>query len=103
MATLDGVRAAGVPIDIRGFDLSDSRMYVRIRAEDVKANAPTLLKGYRSAFTGATGDENPSVFPGYVIPNSEVGAGAFTITPQPVVQICDNGMTITKDLQRNRL
>ncbi|MFC5262840.1 hypothetical protein ACFPJ1_12060 [Kribbella qitaiheensis] len=57
----------------------------------------------RSPFTGATGatgDDNPTVFAGFIISNSEVGAGAFTITPQLVVQVCDNGMTITKDVQR---
>ena len=36
-AFLDGVRAADVPIDIRGSDLTDSRIYVRIQAEGVAA------------------------------------------------------------------
>jgi hypothetical protein len=99
-ATLDGVKAAGVAVDIRGCDLTDSRMYVRIQAEEIKAYASTLLKGYRSPFTGATGDENPTVFAGFVISNSEVGAGAYTITPQLVVQVCDNGLTINVDVQR---
>jgi hypothetical protein len=98
-ATLDGVRAAGVPIDIRGCDLTDSRMYARIQAEGIEASAPQLLTGYRSPF-GATGDDNPTVFAGFIISNSEVGAGAFTINPQLVVQVCDNGMTITNDVQR---
>ncbi|MFG1913037.1 DUF932 domain-containing protein [Kribbella sp. NPDC048928] len=100
MAMLDGVRKAGVEIDIRGCDLTESRMYVRIRAQEIKAYAPTLLKGYRSPFTGATGDENPTVFAGFVISNSEVGGGAYTIAPQLVVQVCDNGMTITKDIRK---
>ncbi|MFG1820608.1 DUF932 domain-containing protein [Kribbella sp. NPDC049174] len=101
MATLDGVRAAGVDIDVRGCDLSDSRMYVRLLAPQISAYAPELLKGYRSPFTGATGDENPTVFAGFVISNSEVGAGAYSITPQIVVEICGNGATITKDVQRS--
>ncbi|ONI79116.1 hypothetical protein BWI15_00025 [Kribbella sp. ALI-6-A] len=75
-------------------------MYVRIQAEEIKAYAPTLLKGYRSPFSGASGDDNPTVFAGFVISNSEVGAGAFTLTPQLMVQVCDNGMTITKDVRR---
>jgi hypothetical protein len=70
-------------------------------ATSMAAYAPELLKGYRSPFTGAIGDENPTVFAGFIISNSEVGAGAFTITPQLVVQVCDNGMTITKDVQRS--
>jgi hypothetical protein len=35
-----------------------------------------------------------------VITNSETGCGAFTLTPRLVVQVCRNGMTITKDAIR---
>ena len=35
-----------------------------------------------------------------MITNSETGCGAFTLTPRLVVQVCDNGMTITKDALR---
>lgn len=99
-AALDGVRSAGVEVEIRGCDLTDSRMYVRVQCEAVQALAPELLKGYRSPFTGASGDDNPTVFAGFVIANSEVGSGAFTITPQLIVQVCSNGMTVTKDALR---
>jgi hypothetical protein len=37
---------------------------------------------------------------GIVISNSETGGGAFTITPELVVQICTNGLTIKKDMIR---
>ncbi|GAA1616256.1 hypothetical protein GCM10009789_82810 [Kribbella sancticallisti] len=97
-ATLDGIKEAGVPIEVRGCDLTESRMYVRIQAEGIQAYAPQLLKDYRSPFTGKTGDENPTVFAGILVSNSEVGAGASTITPQLVVQVCDNGMTINMDV-----
>jgi len=40
------------------------------------------------------------VFSGFVISNSETGCGAFTLTPRLVVQVCRNGMTITKDAVR---
>ncbi len=56
--------------------------------------------GYRSPFTGAAGADNPVVFSGFVITNSETGCGAFTLTPRLVVQVCDNGMTITRDAMR---
>jgi hypothetical protein len=62
--------------------------------------APTLLAGYRSPFTGASGADNPVVFAGFVITNSETGCGAFTLTPRLVVQVCRNGMTITRDATR---
>ena len=62
--------------------------------------APALLAGYRSPFTGASGADNPVVFAGFVITNSETGCGAFTLTPRLVVQVCRNGMTITRDALR---
>lgn len=97
MAALDGIRDAGVAVEIDGGDLTDRRMVVRVKCPEVQALAPTLLAGYRSPFTGASGSENPTVFAGFQISNSEVGGGAFTIVPRLVVQVCNNGMTITKD------
>lgn len=100
MAALDGIRNAGVPVDIAGCDLTDRRMYVRVTCESVSALAPTLLAGYRSPYTGLSGADNPIVFAGFEIANSEVGLGAFTITPRLVVQVCRNGMTIKRDAMR---
>lgn len=99
-AALDGVREAGVNVDIDGCDLTDRRMQVRIIAPQIAAMAPVLLEGYRSPFTGQSGSDNPTVWAGLVISNSEVGGGAFSITPRLVVEVCKNGMTITKDAQR---
>ena len=75
-------------------------MYVRVVCEEVRVLAPVLLAGYRSPFTGAAGADNPVVFSGFVITNSETGCGAFTLTPRLVVQVCRNGMTITRDAMR---
>ncbi len=100
LAALDGVRAAGVPAEIDGCDLTERRMYVRVVCEQIRALAPALLAGYRSPFTGAAGADNPVVFAGFVISNSETGCGAFTLTPRLVVQVCRNGMTISRDAIR---
>jgi hypothetical protein len=100
MAALQGVREAGVNIEIAGADLTDRRMYVRIVAPEVQALAPDLLKNYRSPFSGQRGADNPVVFAGFELKNSEVGNGAFTITPRMVFQVCTNGMTVTKDAMR---
>jgi len=100
LAALDGVRAAGVPAEIDGCDLTERRMYVRVVCEQIAALAPALLAGYRSPFTGAAGADNPVVFAGFVISNSETGCGAFTLTPRLVVQVCRNGMTISRDAIR---
>ena len=87
-------------MDIDGADLTDKRMYVRVKAPEVAAYAPELLKGYRSPLSGNSGEANPTVFAGFVFSNSETGYGAFSVTPRLVVQVCSNGMTMTKDVQR---
>jgi hypothetical protein len=100
MAALEGIRGCGLPVEVDGCDLTDRRMYVRVVCEDVAVLAPALLAGYRSPFTGAAGADSPVVFAGFVLSNSETGRGAFTLTPRLVVQLCRNGMTITRDAIR---
>lgn len=99
-AALDGIRQAGVPVEIDGCDLTDRRMYVRIKAPAVQMLAPELLKGYRSPFSGETGADNPTVFAGFVLSNSETGDGSFSVTPRLIVQVCSNGLTIAKDAMK---
>lgn len=102
LAALAGVKNTGLDVggmDIKA-DLSERRMYIRVTAPQVSALAPTLLRGYRSPFSGAEGSDNPTVWGGFVLSNSEVGAGAWTVTPRLVVQICNNGHTINKDAIR---
>lgn len=99
-ATLKGVEQAGAVVKIASCDLTDRRMVVRVIAPDIQSHASSLLAGYRSPFTGQGAEELPIVFAGFEIANSEVGAGAFTLTPRIVFQICDNGAKITKDAMR---
>ncbi len=42
---------------------------------------PALLSGYRSPLTGASGADNPVLFSGFKILNSETRYGAFTLVP----------------------
>lgn len=99
-ASLDGITRAGVKVNVDSCDLTDRRMYVRIKAPEVQALAGELLAGYKSPFSGNTGTDNPTVFAGLVISNSETGDGAFSITPRLIVQVCSNGMTIQKDAMK---
>ena len=69
LAALDGVRDAGVPVEIDGCDLTERKMYVRVVCQQVATLAPALLADYRSPFTGAAGADNPTVFAGFVISN----------------------------------
>jgi hypothetical protein len=101
MATLSGMKAAGLDAHVvRSADLTNRRMYVKIVAPEVQALAPELLRNYRSPFSGQSGADNPTVFAGFVLSNSETGSGAFSITPRLEVQVCTNGLTITKDAVR---
>jgi hypothetical protein len=100
LAVLDGVRQASAPVQVDGCDLTARRMYVRVICEQVRVLAPALLAGYRSPFTGASGADNPVVFAGFAITNSETRCGAFTLTPRLVVQVCRNGLTIARDAMR---
>lgn len=99
-AALDGVRSAGADVTIRRCDLTERRMYVQVEAPAVAVVADALLDGYRSPFSGQSGTDNPLVHAGFRIVNSEVGSGAFQIVPEITVQVCDNGLTMTKDAMR---
>lgn len=124
MATLDGIRQAGTEVVFDGLDLTERRLYARVVAPQIRALAPDLLAGYRSPFGGRTyvpgggwtpeqaraaaaregrgyqpGTE-PIVFAGFVISNSEVGDGAWSITPRVVAEVCGNGLQITADVTR---
>lgn len=99
-AALDGVRSAGADVTIRKCDLTERRMYVQVEAPAVAVVADALLDGYRSPFSGQSGTDNPLVHAGFRIVNSEVGSGAFQIVPEVTIQVCDNGLTMTKDAMR---
>lgn len=75
-------------------------MYVKVYSTAVKVLAPKLLEGYRSPFTGARGADNPTVWAGFIIANSETGSGAASIIPRLVFEVCENGYTITSDAHR---
>lgn len=101
LACLDGLRAAGLGIEhIKSIDLSHNRLYLSVRATEINALAPELLKGYRSPFSGASGTENPVVDAGVEFSNSEVGGGAFQIRPVIWVQVCSNGLVQKRDALR---
>lgn len=99
-AALSGIGQAGVNVEVKGCDLTDRRMYVKVAAPEVQAYAPEILRGYRSPFSGNQGADNPVVFAGFVLSNSETGGGALSIAPRITFQVCSNGMTASKDAVR---
>jgi len=116
LAALKGIQEAGVSDPVIEADLSERRMTVRVSTPDVAILAPKLLANYRSPFGGhdvgrgwtpervarASGAEGRAmdptiVFAGLVFSNSETGDGGFNVTPRLVIQVCNNGLTITAD------
>jgi hypothetical protein len=119
LATLAGMKEAGVESPEIQADLTDRRMIVRVTVPSMKVYAPELLKGYRSPFDGrpvgrgwtpeamaqhnnsiahrATLPDDPIVFAGFVIANSETGNGRYSITPRLEIKVCANGLTISAD------
>ena len=103
LATLEAVKSSGLNLQIEdnGCDLSENKMYLRFIAPDVEINAPDLLKNYRNPKGNPDGDGGSKVgdgiISGFVITNSEVGQGSFSISPRAVILKCKNGMVFKED------
>ena len=96
-ATLEAVKDSGLNLNIEdnGCDLSESKMYVRFVAPDIEINAPDLLKNYKNPKgNSGVGD---GIISGFVVTNSELGQGSFSISPRAVVLKCKNGMVFKND------
>src|SRR5205807_7296339 len=65
LSALQGIRSAGVEVDIKQCDLTEKRMYVKVASPEVAAHAPQLLRNYTSPFPGQRGADNPMVFAGF--------------------------------------
>lgn len=98
IATLDAVKESGLNLKIEdnGCDLSEAKMYIRFVAPDIEINAPDLLKNYKSPRGGGSG-VGDGIISGFVITNSELGQGSFSISPRAVVLKCSNGMVFKND------
>lgn len=126
-AALEGIQATGLDIAVSGADLSETRMNVRLTAPGMTFGVRQLVEGYRSPFAAeehrigrggwdvpgglaaATREgqafepgKEPVAFAGFVISNSEVGGGSFSITPRATIQVCRNGLVVTEDIDRTR-
>lgn len=114
LAALKGIQDAGIEASVVGCDLSERRMSVKVACPAIEVLAPDLLANYRTPLDDndpnrarmaqehgwIRNDDRPVVFAGFVISNSETGGGAFSITPRLMVQVCRNGLVITKDAMR---
>ena len=98
LATLEAVKSSGLNLKIEdnGCDLSENKMYLRFIAPDVEINAPDLVKNYKNPKGGGS-NVGDGIITGFVITNSEVGQGSFSISPRAVVLKCSNGMVFKDD------
>ncbi|MFF5291869.1 hypothetical protein [Paractinoplanes globisporus] len=94
IAALDGIRQAGVGVQVASCDLTDRRMYVRFVSPEIHVMAPQLLRNYRSPFDGRRGSDLPIISAGFLLTNSETGYGRYTLAPYLRVEVCQNGQTI---------
>lgn len=96
MEALESIKETGIQVDIINAELSDTRMYLKVVCPGVEVKATEMLKGYSATRTVGSG-----VISGFVLQNSEVGAGAFKISPRGLVLACSNGLISTKDELKN--
>tara|TARA_R110000868_G_scaffold130029_2_gene339529 strand:+ start:874 stop:2034 length:1161 start_codon:yes stop_codon:yes gene_type:complete len=94
IAALTAIRETGLNVVVDVADITERKMYVRFTCPDIEIQAPELMKHYRNPNTGGVGS---GVVLGFIISNSEVGQGTFSIAPRLTWKVCNNGMIVTAD------
>lgn len=84
-----------IQLDEQGADVSDKRLYLRFICPDVEIQAPQLLKNYRP--NGQNTGRGNGIISGFIVSNSEVGGGQFSIAARAKILICDNGAMSTQE------
>lgn len=84
----------GIEIRVDRCDLSETNMYVRFYCPTIEEQAPEALKNYKDPANGEFGGlgSDNGIVTGFVLRNSEVGAGKFLIAPYVTILACRNGM-----------
>lgn len=94
-AALEAVKDSGVNLKIETCDISDTRMYVRFIAPDVRMESKKLIQNYRP--NGLPNNGNFAISAGFVLSNSELGFGKFSIAARAIIDACKNGMIFEED------
>lgn len=96
---LEAIKATGVNVEIINAELSDTRMYLKVVCPDVEIDAKEMLGRYNP--DGKRAKVGSGVISGFTLQNSEIGAGAFKISPRGLVLACTNGLVSTRDELKN--
>lgn len=94
LAALDVIRQSKIDVNIEECTVTDKRMYLHITAPKIEIQAKEMLKNYLREKGDAVGY---GIIAGIVISNSEVGFGAFNISPRAVIIRCNNGLIMPSD------
>lgn len=94
LAAFAGIRAAGVNAQLVGADLTDRNMWLRFSCPDITADGGDFVRGYhvRRGHEILHGADRPLIEAGFLMRNSEVGAGLAETLPWFKVQVCTNGL-----------
>lgn len=96
---LEAIKQTGIEVEIVGAELSEKKMYLKVVAPGIEMEAKELLSRYARTVSVGT-----NIVSGFSIQNSEVGAGAFNISPRAMVVACNNGLVIPEEgLRRTHL
>lgn len=95
--TLSAIKDKGADVEIGRCNLTENNMYIEFMSKQVKMDAPEAIRNYQSPDGGKGG----GVVAGFVVSNSETGAGMYKIAPRVVVMACKNGLIRTKDAMQN--
>lgn len=98
LACLEAIKELGYGpdfIQIADADITDKRMYVRFICPSIEVQAPELLLKHIVPGKGLT--TNPGIISGFVISNSEIGFGRYTISPRAHILTCANGRIFKDD------
>lgn len=94
-SVLHAVKDSGLNLQVETADISEQKLYVRFIAPDIKTSGKELLKQYKNPGDMSAGD---GIITGFVLKNSEVGKGMFSIAPRATVLVCRNGMVRDKNV-----
>lgn len=96
---LEAIKATGLHIDVVNAELSDTRMYLKIVCPEIEVNAKEMLGRYD--VEGRRSTVGSGVISGFVLQNSEIGAGSFKISPRGFIKVCGNGLILPQDELKN--
>lgn len=79
----------GINIDIKRADVTDTKMFIKFTSPDLSDEIMKFRDGRTEPVEG-----------GIIISNSEVGNGAFSVSPFINVLVCQNGLVSSRTLRR---